>query len=94
MLDEVNILFIDQPNQVGFSYDTLTNVTASMSREQFEGWTLKPTDFSDGVPPSNLTFNTATVASQNINNTANSTSHAAVGAVSHQLKSMLTSSTL
>lgn len=77
--NEVNLLYIDQPVQVGFSYDTPTNVTASLLKEQFEGWQYTPADFSDGgVPDTNLTFLVATTGSQNLNFTANTTQHAAV----------------
>ena len=72
------MLYIDQPVQVGYSYDSLTNVTASMSRKQFEEWDFQPADFSDGVPEQNLTFLTGTTGSQNMSRTANTTQHAAV----------------
>lgn len=74
----MNLLFIDQPTQVGFSYDTLTNVTASLSKEPFEGWDYSVADFSDGVQDSNLTFITGTTGSLNVTYTANTTNHAAV----------------
>ncbi|EMC93035.1 hypothetical protein BAUCODRAFT_271525 [Baudoinia panamericana UAMH 10762] len=76
--NEVNMLYIDQPNQVGFSYDTLTNVTAHLTRERFEGWKYEPTSFLDDVPEGNLTFMTGTTGSMNTTYTANSTHHAAV----------------
>ncbi|KAK5128269.1 hypothetical protein LTR85_002936 [Meristemomyces frigidus] len=76
--NEVNILYIDQPTQVGFSYDTPTNVTASLLNEQFTGFQYEAADFSGGVPESNLTFITGTTGSQNVTYTANTTSHAAV----------------
>ncbi|KAK6394760.1 hypothetical protein LTR65_001552 [Meristemomyces frigidus] len=75
---EVNMLYIDQPVQVGFSYDTPTNVTASLLKEHYAGFQYEPADFSDGVPESNLTFITGTTGSQNVTYTANTTSHAAV----------------
>ena len=77
--NEANIIFVDQPNLVGYSYDTLTNITATMSdllgsdEEQ-----RREADFSDGVPAQNLTFLVGTTGSLNGNHTANSTTHAAV----------------
>lgn len=76
--NEVNLLFIDQPAQVGFSYDTLTNVSASLSLSPFQGWDYSVADFSEGVPASNLTFITGTTGSLNVTYTANTTDHAAV----------------
>ena len=78
--NEVNLLYIDQPNQVGYSYDTLTNVTVSMpwDGDGDPSFHYEPADFSDGVPESNLTFYTGTTGSQNVTATANSTKHAAV----------------
>ncbi|KAK5132829.1 hypothetical protein LTR08_008631 [Meristemomyces frigidus] len=76
--NEVNLLYIDQPNQVGFSYDVLTNVTATLPKHGDEGLSYEPADFSDGVPESNLTFRTGTTGSQNVSSTANTTNHAAV----------------
>lgn len=75
--NEANILYIDQPNQVGFSYDVLTNVTVNLLSDE-EGGEIVPTDFSHGVPAQNSTFFVGTVGSQNVSNTANSTHHAAV----------------
>ena len=77
--NDVNLLYLDQPNQVGYSYDTLTNITASLSLDdRFFAGSTQPADFSDGVPEQNLTFLVGTTGSQNINYTANSTNHAAV----------------
>lgn len=42
--NEVNMLYLDQPVQVGLSYDVLTNVTVS----SIEG--TEVADFSNGVP--------------------------------------------
>lgn len=75
--NEANLLFIDQPNQVGFSYGTATNVTATLEKGLEGGWNFKPADFSDGVPETNLTFLVGTTGSQNPSFTANSTRHAA-----------------
>lgn len=74
---ETNLLFLDQPNQVGYSYDTPTNVTLALLPEQF-GQRIEPADFSDGVPEQNTTFMVGTLSSQNISHTVNSTRHAAV----------------
>ena len=57
--NEVNLLYIDQPNQVGYSYDTLTNITTSIADVPFFGIDIQPADspgFSNGVPEQNLTF--------------------------------------
>ncbi|KJF60508.1 carboxypeptidase S1 [Coccidioides immitis RS] len=72
--NEVNMLYIDQPNQVGFSYDTLTNVTRNTVAEESE-WQVA--DFSQGVPEQNNTFFVGTTSSQNSRNSANSTMNAA-----------------
>ncbi|KAJ0374572.1 hypothetical protein COL26b_007191 [Colletotrichum chrysophilum] len=74
--NEVNLLYIDQPNQVGFSYDVLTNLTAHMNEEGYmESF---PADFSDGIPESgNWTYRYGTASSQNISQTAHTTAHAA-----------------
>jgi hypothetical protein len=74
--NEVNMLYIDQPNQVGFSYDTPTNCTFDASGFGL-GFVPNPADFSDGVPKSNLTYRVGTAASNKPNTTANSTTHAA-----------------
>ncbi len=74
--NEVNMLYLDQPNQVGFSYDILTNGTFDASFER-EGYETTPADFSDGVPPTNLTSYVGTFSSQIDSNTANSTQQAA-----------------
>lgn len=62
------MLYIDQPVQVGFSYDTLVNGTI----DQRTG-NIVPADFSNGVPTANNTFLVGTFASQKQNLTANST---------------------
>ncbi|KAK1759981.1 serine carboxypeptidase [Echria macrotheca] len=74
--NEVNMLYIDQPNQVGFSYDIATNCTFDASGFGL-GFVPSPADFSDGVPESNLTFRVGTAGSNKLSATANSTAHAA-----------------
>lgn len=85
---EVNMLFIDQPVQVGFSYDTLNNGTLDLLRggnDFHEGNSedmvrqIVLDDFADGeVPETNATYYVGTFASQNLTQTVNSTEHAAV----------------
>lgn len=76
--NEVNLLFIDQPNQVGYSYDVLTNVTVNIGPHGEQDEYIKPADFSEGIPEQNNTFLVGTSSSQKESNTANSTQHAAV----------------
>ena len=66
--NEVNMIYIDQPTQVGFSYDVPTNAT-------FDSLTGNITvqDFSETVPTQNNSLYVGTFASQNPNSTANST---------------------
>ena len=66
------MLYIDQPVQAGFSYDTPTNCT----------WDLisgnrTVADFSNEVPEQNNTFLVGTLGSQNETRSPNSTAHAA-----------------
>lgn len=68
----VNMLYIDQPNQVGFSYDVPTNGTYN----QLNG-TVTVGDFSNGVPEQDWVNLVGTFPSQNQNTTANSTENAA-----------------
>jgi carboxypeptidase C (cathepsin A) len=70
--NEVNMLYLDQPTQVGFSYDTPTNGT--MTCGEYE---ITPGDFTDGVPAYNFTHMAGTFGSQDLSMTANSTAHAA-----------------
>ena len=78
--NEVNMLYIDQPVQAGYSYDTLSNGT--LNTGNLEGFPVEPrivlANFSDGVPEQNNTFFVGTFPSQNQTLTANSTSHAAI----------------
>jgi carboxypeptidase C (cathepsin A) len=75
--NEANLLFIDQPNQVGYSYDVLTNVTVDLDAFSSEEGGVTPADFSRGVPKQNNTFLVGTSSSQDVASTANSTQHAA-----------------
>ena len=68
----VNMLYIDQPNQVGFSWDILTNGTLNLT-----SYAYNPQDFSNGVPEQNNSFLVGTFPSQNPGNTANDTQNAA-----------------
>ena len=70
--NEVNMLFIDQPNQVGFSYDVPSNGTLDTITGDV---TLM--DFSDGVPEQNNTFYVGTFPTQGTTSTANDTQNSA-----------------
>lgn len=63
----VNMLYIDQPNQVGFSYDTIINGTYDV----IEG-NVYPTNF-----PQNETFISGKFPSQNLATTSNTSALAA-----------------
>ncbi|KAA8893057.1 Alpha/Beta hydrolase protein [Sphaerosporella brunnea] len=68
---EANMLYIDQPNQTGFSYDFIGNFTVS----RHEGEIIAPLT---GTPPeTNSTFFVGKLASQIQENTANTTATAA-----------------
>ncbi|KAL2003970.1 hypothetical protein VTN02DRAFT_1266 [Thermoascus thermophilus] len=69
--NDVNMLYIDQPNQVGFSYDVPTNGTY----DQLTG-NVTVTDFSHIPQPDVVTY-PGTFPSLNQNTTANSTENAA-----------------
>ncbi|POS75865.1 serine carboxypeptidase [Diaporthe helianthi] len=70
--DNVNMLYIDQPVQTGFSYDTLRNVT-------YDLFGLTETlDPSDPIPAQNMTFLTATLASGDPNSTTVGTRNSAI----------------
>lgn len=58
--NEVNMLYIDQPAQVGFSYDTLANFTKDLS-----GPSYSPINGTGLVPEQNSTLLTGTFASRN-----------------------------
>lgn len=69
----VNMLYIDQPNQVGFSYDVPTNGTVNRLNAEMD---VSP--FPDGkVPRQNSTFYVGTFPSLNQSHTANTTQNAA-----------------
>jgi carboxypeptidase C (cathepsin A) len=72
--DKVNMLYIDQPVQVSFSYNSLTNGTIDEVDTPFA---YKPANFSDGVPQTNLTFLTGTFAAQDPEKAPNTTINAA-----------------
>ncbi|CZS87939.1 related to carboxypeptidase C (cathepsin A) [Rhynchosporium graminicola] len=75
--NEVNMLYLDQPTQVGFSYDVPTNVTVNFAASEADQ-VIKPFKFTDGnIPADNYTFFTGTMGSQSALSTANSTTHAA-----------------
>jgi carboxypeptidase C (cathepsin A) len=66
------MLYIDQPVQVGMSYDTLTNVTSNIDTGDVE-----VADFSSSIPEQNNTFYIGTYASQNANLTTRGTENSA-----------------
>ncbi|KAJ5665072.1 uncharacterized protein N7477_007520 [Penicillium maclennaniae] len=68
----VNMLYIDQPNQVGFSYDVATNGTFD---QLGAGWNVSK--WEHGVPVQNNTFYVGTTTSQNAQASANGTENAA-----------------
>ncbi|TPX11653.1 uncharacterized protein E0L32_007632 [Thyridium curvatum] len=71
--NEVNMLYLDQPVQVGLSYDTLANYTVNT----FTGATTKLKD-NEPIPEQNATFFTGTFPSNNRNRTSQGTQNAAV----------------
>ncbi|KAK3675894.1 hypothetical protein LTR78_004086 [Recurvomyces mirabilis] len=84
-----NMLFIDQPNQVGFSYDTATNA----SYDFFHGETFEPpTGPSSGLPGymyMNGTFSSASSSIPNGNNNTANTTEIAAAATWHFLQTWL-----
>jgi Serine carboxypeptidase len=71
--NESNLLYIDQPAQTGFSYDTLINGTFDVTTGIYT-----PMDFSDGVPfTPNSTTLIGTFPSQLESQTANNSVQAA-----------------
>ncbi|TQN65573.1 Carboxypeptidase S1-like protein A, partial [Colletotrichum shisoi] len=80
--NEVNLLYIDQPTQVGFSYDTPTNITIheALDPDLGPGMHMYPADLGDGGPlpeAGNYTYRYGTASSQETSRTANTTAHAA-----------------
>lgn len=73
--NEVNMLYIDQPVQVGFSYDSFVNGTINQLLSGPVAVAIE--DFSKGVPAVNNTFFVGTFPSQELNKTANTTTAAA-----------------
>ncbi len=67
-------LYIDQPNQVGLSYDTLVNGTQDLLDPSGD---VVTDDFSNGVPQQNNTFLVGTFPSQLLSSSANETTNAA-----------------
>lgn len=58
--NEVNMLYLDQPNQTGFSYDVATNGTLDL----LNGGLITPANFTSESPEQNSTFRWGTFASQ------------------------------
>ncbi|PWY88196.1 lysosomal protective protein precursor [Aspergillus heteromorphus CBS 117.55] len=73
--NEVNLLFLDQPTQVGFSYDVPTNATIVTDEDGNRKFVLG--EFGTDVPQSNATHRVGTFGSQKLAQTANSTAYAA-----------------
>lgn len=67
-----NMLYIDQPVQVGFSYDRLQNITKNLATNSVS--LLEP---NDDIPEQNTTFLVGTSPSREINNTAQGVRNAA-----------------
>ncbi|KAK8023115.1 serine carboxypeptidase [Apiospora marii] len=78
-----NMLFIDQPNQVGFSYDMPTNGSLDLFTNEIH---IPPQARPDARPPG--LFLNGTFSSMNSNHTANTTETAAV-AVWHMIQSFM-----
>ncbi|KAK2061016.1 serine carboxypeptidase [Colletotrichum caudatum] len=78
-----NMLFIDQPNQVGFSYDVATNGSMDLFNANQSS---PPRPVPNSQPP--ITFLNGTFSSLNVNNTANTTATAAI-AIWHMLQAFL-----
>ncbi|KAI8940711.1 hypothetical protein NX059_001977 [Plenodomus lindquistii] len=70
--NEVNMLYLDQPVQVGLSYDRLTNITTNMDTGD-----LEIADFSNGVPAQNASFYVGTYPSQDSNLTTRGSENSA-----------------
>lgn len=59
------MLYIDQPVQVGFSYDRLQNITSNLATD-----TVSLLELNDDIPEQNTTFLVGTSSSHESNNTA------------------------
>ncbi|KAH9872869.1 hypothetical protein J1614_005263 [Plenodomus biglobosus] len=70
--NEVNMLYLDQPVQVGLSYDKLTNITTNIDTGD-----LEVVDFSNGVPAQNASFYIGTYPSQDSNLTTRGSENSA-----------------
>jgi hypothetical protein len=66
------MLYLDQPVQVGMSYDTLTNITNNIDTGE-----VKIADFTRGVPAQNSSFYVGTYPSQNSNLTTRGSENSA-----------------
>ncbi|KAL7624533.1 hypothetical protein AAE478_006098 [Parahypoxylon ruwenzoriense] len=71
--NEVNMLFLDQPTQVGLSYDTLQNITQDLVTGE-----VVRLDESDPIPEQNTTLLVGTYPSQIRNQTARGSRNAAI----------------
>lgn len=74
--NHIQVLYIDQPNQVGFSYDVATNGTFVANMDDLS-YKIIPWDGLSEVPETNLTTYHGTFSSQKPLNTANTTALAA-----------------
>jgi hypothetical protein len=73
--DRVNMLYVDQPVQAGFSYNALVNGTLNELPIPF---IFEPADFSQtGIPETNVTFLTGTFAMPDLAGAPNTTIAAA-----------------
>lgn len=74
--NEVNMLYLDQPTQVGFSYDVPTNCTVTLTAEEV-GFKMTPTNFDETPLHLNMTSRAGTFGSQKLDQTSNTTAQAA-----------------
>lgn len=71
----VNMLYLDQPTQVGLSYDTLTNITTNLVSGDLEIF-----NSTEPIPEQNATYLIGTYGSQDSNRTALGSVNAAIAA--------------